>query len=58
MLLHKREIQKEMTNQDTQGISKTSKNDFKKKAMKKKKRSWRSRNAKRTERVREGSKAK
>ena len=38
MLLHKREIQKEMTNQDTQEISKTSKNEFKKKAMKKKKR--------------------
>ena len=38
MLLHNRETQKEMTNQDTQEISKTSKNEFKKKAMKKKKR--------------------
>ena len=58
MLLHKREIHKEMTNQDTQGISKTSQNDFKKKAMKKKKRWWRSRNGRRIERVREGSEAK
>ena len=38
MLLHKREIQKETTNQGTQGISKTSKNEVKNKAMKKKKR--------------------
>ena len=38
MLLHQRETQKEMTNQDTQGISKTSKNEFKEKATKKKKR--------------------
>ena len=32
----KREMQKEMTNQDTQGISKTCKNDFKKNEFKKK----------------------
>ena len=55
----KRELQKEMTNQDTQGISKTSKmSEFKKKAMKTKKRWWRSRNARRMERERAGSKAK
>ena len=30
MFFTRREIQKEMTNQDTQGISKTQQNDFKK----------------------------